>query len=300
MGEALMFRAGGGSGGDSGGSWELCTQIYEQNSTFTMPYNVKDGQVYVRIFGAGGGGIGKVEWNTTWYEDLICGAGGGGGYMNNGWVTLGAGVTVQVNIGKGAKSAAGGTSTFGTYLSAAGGSAGVSSAGKDNGGDGASGGGGNGWGSDVFGGRGYQFGGGGGRYPFNDGNNRGQGGPLGGNAATNGINTMATISEADVINADGIGHGRSGTSGTYPGGGGYGANGGNDLKTCGGSRHATGGGGGYGAAGQGGSNAGGGGSYGPGGHGPNSNGTRGGGGSGGGNTWGGNGICIIWYYKKKV
>ena len=310
MGEALMFRAGSGGGG----SYQYKSEIFTTNGIFTMPGGVKDNQVYVRIFGGGGGGS-CLDYMST-YEDSYpdgWGHGGGGGWMNNGWVTLDPGTIVQINIGSGGNGGkytgsynyfrgnSGGITTFGTYLSANGGSG----AGYDGGGNGGSGGGGS---FTANGGTGYQFGGGGSGYHWMcKGGSGGQWGGNGGNnntTATNGINTLNSIQESDLINADGIGYGIGGASysnqhyGGGGGGGGYGANGGNAGKATRG--YGGGGGGGYGKAGVGGDYGGGGGSYGRGasyGIAPQ----YGGGGLGGYTETAGsgaNGICIIHYFAK--
>ena len=121
MGEAMMFRypSEGGSSGNT-----LITQIFKENSNFTVPKGVK--QVDVRIFGGGGGGISK---------RTISGAGGGGGWMNNAIINVTPGEVIPITIGAGglgkfntassiANAGSGGTTSFGTYLSAAGGKGG--------------------------------------------------------------------------------------------------------------------------------------------------------------------------------
>ncbi|MBR3600452.1 MAG: hypothetical protein IKL53_11330 [Lachnospiraceae bacterium] len=311
MGEALMFRAGAGGNGSSGGNYELVTHVIETNQTFVMPEGVKDNQVYVRIFGGGGGGSKFVNSQNNYKA-----AGGGGGWMNNGYVNLGTGSRIDIIIGLGGSiNNSGGTTTFGTYLSAAGGGGGYGSIGGSGGAGGGS------WYNN--GGIGYQFGGGGGGE-FGFGGTGGQWGGAGGSSsslyggapAQNGINTIISINESDIINSDAIGYGRGGAwiSKTYTGagGGGYGANGG-DVHVTSEYCYCGAGGGGYGAAGCGGNvyqnndsgkkyhYAGGGGAYGHGGSSKNGsigNGYRGGGGAG--NSNGGNGICLIWYYKKSV
>ncbi|MBR3598782.1 MAG: hypothetical protein IKL53_02785 [Lachnospiraceae bacterium] len=299
-----MFRAGSGEGG----SYTFITEIFESSASFTVPTGVKNNEFHVRIFGGGGSGfVNTSDW----------GSGGGGGWMNNALLTLQPGTAISVTIGVGgtqiytnSSGKAGGSSSFGTYLSANGGSGGN----NRTGGSGGSGGGASGS-YNVNGGTGYQFGGGAVRATQNG--NVGVGGSMGGNGglttsrsnldSENGINTVTIISEADSFNADGIGYGLCGDN--RGGGGGYGANGGSE---------GCGGGGGYGAAGFGGSSdgygAGGGGAYGPGGgrYTPLTNdgwldedntisitASRGGGGAGiQGLLNGGNGICIIQYYKK--
>ena len=311
MGEALMFRAG--SGGDiGGGSWTLKTEFIDSTRQFYIPDNIKDNQIFVRLFGGGGGGC--------WFRvsgSGIAMAGGGGGWMNSGFVNVTPGETVTVTIGSGGannggtslsvmQAKSGGTTSLGSYLSAAGGTGAYLriDSGNDrpiqtNAGSGGAGGGAYANRNNVVGGRGYQFGGG-----AASGNNAtvGSGGEWGGaggtsyGAASNGINTISIIDETDVYNSYGIGYGVGG--GASGGGGGYGANGGSVLQYSSGA----GGGGGYGANGNGGcasstatDQAGGGGAYGHGG-GASSNPTYGGG--GGAKSAGASGICILQYYVK--
>ena len=224
-----MFRAGSGGGDMGGGSYELVTHVITNNQVFTMPENVKDGQIHVRIFGAGGGGYHA----TSSWSNPDSAAGGGGGYMNNGWISLAAGSTVEITIGKGTANA-GGVTLFGTYLSANGGQAGSGASG----GNGGSGGGGS-----YHGGFGYQFGSGGGADGttyYIGGNAVSLWGGNGGSwskSAKDGTNTIGIISEDDMINANGIGYGKAGIN-QCAGGGGYGANGGNggwaNEENCGG------------------------------------------------------------------
>ncbi|MBR3600453.1 MAG: hypothetical protein IKL53_11335 [Lachnospiraceae bacterium] len=341
MGEALMFRAGSG-GGIEVDPYKLVTEIYENNAVFTMPSGVKDNQIHVRIFGGGGSGANRIM-PSTWVTDrdqTDFGSGGGSGWMNNGFVSLVVGSKVNITIGAGGKATinktsagygnSGGTSTFGSYLSANGGEAGQSLMGMY-GGNGGSGGGSGGDGG--CGGIGYQFGGGGSVQGWQQ-SNGGMYGGLGGNGnnkPTNGINTIATTNESDPYISDSIGYGLADLSSftlwstTYyaGGGGGLGGNGGaggylkyycsNNSKWY---NYAMGGGGGggYGKNGYGGKGpGGGGGGYGPGGDYGN-DGIRGGGGGAGGfcyclnanprynNTQagnGGNGICIIQYFKER-
>ena len=155
MGNALIVGRGGG--GSASSKYELKTEIYEADKLWVVP-KAKDQKFSIRIFGGGGCG------DST--------AGGGGGFMNNGDLTLSQGSTVQITIGLGGNngqtSNSGGTTSFGTYLSANGGGAAISGIG----GSGGSGGGGTIVSSInrsdkssnlklVTGGIGYQFGGGG-------------------------------------------------------------------------------------------------------------------------------------------
>ena len=318
MGEALMFRAGG----EGGGSYAFVTEIIESSKVYTVPTGIKNNQIHVRIFGGGGGGGKNGSGAST-----TC-AGGGGGWMNNGWINVSQGSTIQVTIGAGGNGClyndngnSGGTTSFGTYLSAAGGTGGIINGSNIYGGNGGAGGGASSS-RNSHGGIGYQFGGGGiwttggtscnnctvgtgGQWGGNGGlqKNSGTTAPSSNISPENGINTIATIQESDGINALAIGYGKAGVN-YGGGGGGYGANGGNGN---------AGGGGGYGPAGYGGEGrntcAGGGGAYGHGGgYCTNSSNnvfyispTHGGGGAGistAGYKDGANGICIIQYYQK--
>lgn len=205
MGESLIIRKG--SGGSSSGN-RIITEIIIENTNWVVP-KAKNG-ISVRIFGGGGAGYNSAS-----------GGGGGGGWMNNDIFTnLTPGQVIPINIGAGGTvlwnstntswySTAGGTTTFGSYLSAAGGEAGK----WDMGGNGGSGGGGN------SGGIGYQFGGGGGGA--GDGGNGGLWGG-GGGGITNGGN-------GGTYGGGGGGGGTNnrtthygGNGGTYGGGGGVG------------------------------------------------------------------------------
>lgn len=345
MGEALMFRAGGDETG--GGKYKFVTEIYETNTTFIMPSNVKDNQVYVRIFGAGGGGGSYLDsWD---YIDQEAAAGGGGGWVIRDIINIVEGEVISITIGTGGNAASyvgerncnGGITSFGTYLSANGGGSPYSNNGL-HGGDGGAGGGAasivtynyN----KIWGGNGYQFGGGGviAMGSLSNSNiHKGIGGPNGGNGgigmnggyqgnnnhtnANDGINTILSISESDSYNADCIGYGKAGNNlNAGSGGGGYGANGGDGYGNI--SKWpgiAPGGGGGYGKGGTGGCGyfrlgnetsvntngitCGGGGSYGCGGGynvANNSWYNPGYGGGGRSGGKGGSGLVILQYYKK--
>lgn len=181
MSEAIISRRGYTAAGKP----ELRTETIAINTNWTVPSGIRNKTIYVRLFGGGGGGIG-----------------GGGGYMNNGEISVTPGEIIPITIGIGGNSNtygggnAGGTTSFGTYLSASGGDG--YSGGIDNGGSGGAGGGG-----ENHGGRGYQFGGGGcGRGNGGSGGTWGGGG--GGSAASN--------------------YSNGGSGGTYGGGGGGGVN----------------------------------------------------------------------------
>ena len=133
MSEAIISRRGS-SGGSGGG--QLRTEIIASNVNWTVPNH--KGNISVRIFGGGSAYMPEGQ------------GGGGSGWMNNGeFSNLTPGQIIPITIGdgdiysRGNFTGSGGTSSFGTYLSANGGS------GPDGGAGGP-------------GGDGYQFGGGGG------------------------------------------------------------------------------------------------------------------------------------------
>ena len=319
MSEAIISRRGSGGGSSGGGT--LRTEIIAFNTNWVVPNHI--GSISVRLFGGGSAGYGGEQ-------------GGCGGWMNNKDLSLSNGIVVPITIGIGGKmlntsGISGGTTSFGTYLSANGGTniAGGSGGGGSNG--------------RYGGGTGYQFGGGGGKisvqfvninYEGGDGGiwgggggGNGKGGTYGGNgcvrlgSAENGTNTMSNSS----VPVNMRGYGIAGQSTYGAGGGGFGGNGGNGVYSPSGQRGMCGGGGGYGIGASGGNagmyqygdgGGGGGGGYnsrggnggmswgggGGGGYGDGGGGTAlgvdGGIGAGGAGTGkGGNGICIVEYYQ---
>ena len=154
MAEAIISRRGSNQSGPKVNK-VLRTETITGNTNWTVPISVNN-EFSVRIFG--GGGVSP----------------GGGGWMNNGEFTLTPNDTIQITIGRGGNwqnryQHTGGTSSFGTYLSAVGGD-------ELNGGSGGGG-----------GGIGYQFGGGGGSYNGGRGGIWGGGGGGGGGFGGNGI-----------------------------------------------------------------------------------------------------------------
>ena len=151
--------------------------LFDESSTFTVPKAV--GQKFVVLAqGGGGGGFGMTNG----------GGGGGGGYAAISTITLPVGNIVPITIGAGGISPTvkgdiklGGTTSFGTYVSAAGGE----SASGANGGSGGSGGGGGGGDGGGSGGSGGVYGGGGGCTKGAGGN----GGVYGGGGGTGGSNS---------------------------------------------------------------------------------------------------------------
>ncbi len=105
-------------------------------SNFTAPVT---GWYWVEVYGAGGGA--GVYTGTNAEE----GEGGGGGGYAGGWLYLAAGTTVPVTIGAGGTTngagsgTAGGTSSFGSYMTATGGGPGTSGGGAGAGGVGSGG-----------------------------------------------------------------------------------------------------------------------------------------------------------------
>lgn len=159
MGEVMICRGGRGGGNSHAGLENvLTTLIFNANDTWTVPEGVVNNEVSVRIFGGGANGTGYNSANPS--ASSIVGVGGGSGWMNNDILKLGAGDQIKITIGD----AGGGTSSFGSYLVAYGGSRG----------DGGAGG---GTSSSSNGGIGYQFGGGG---VYQEGGYGGNGGVWGG------------------------------------------------------------------------------------------------------------------------
>ena len=324
MGEAIISRGGGtGSSGSSGVNGNFRTEIITASTLWKVPENLKDGTVSVRIFGGGAGGA----KTSAGYGS----SGGGGGFMNNAIIDVSNDSEIYISIGKGGlpeyNGYTGGTTSFGTFLSALGGGVDVCARGGSGGGGFI--------GSMGVGGIGFQFGGGGGGcYKSNRGYG-GNGGKWGGGGAggdqniarggclyENSQNTLQvtgysglagngggwynyTANAENGTNTIGMkldfeGAGLAGISvNKYQfggGGGGYGGNGGNSFTNSGG------GGGGYGGNGGNGTNigsynvaGGGGGGYGGDGGDARSNIAGGGGGygkHGKGGGWDDNNNCI--------
>lgn len=104
------------------------TEVIKESTGWTVPD--VDGPVNVRIFGGGAGGQAE---KTTFFNFFFYdgGCGGGGGHMATKDIMLTRGKNVLITIGKGGakgagngngeRGSAGGTSSFGTYISANGG-----------------------------------------------------------------------------------------------------------------------------------------------------------------------------------
>lgn len=311
----------------------LKTEVITKTQTWTVPDGVTSVNVF--LFGGGGGaGYSAYKEASGVYDTNASGGGGGGGggYMAKSTFTVTPKQTINVTIGAGgAVSKAGGTTSFGSLLSANGGSAGgdgttdgYSRGYGGKGGDGGSGGAGN-YGSHTVpatnpssitylenggdGGNGAQFGGGAGSIEAKGGNggtygggggaggngnySGGTGGQYGGAGGASKKNGTNGTDTTNVADIDFKGTGKAGTGYSDNGGGGGGGGyGGNGGN---GAFYEGGGGGGYG--GNGGSSGGGGGGYGAPAYG------KGGGGYGvnnyghGGdrNSAGASGICILTY-----
>ena len=147
MSEAIITRRGGKGGG---GVFEVTQEFITANKNWTVPATY-DGVFKVVVVGAGG------------YGGTSTGGGGGGsGWMNNRQFTnLTVNQSIRITIGNVKYGGTGGTTSFGSYLSANGGT-------SEDWGRGGNGGAGGGAGSSfiyndrIGGGIGYQFGGGGG------------------------------------------------------------------------------------------------------------------------------------------
>lgn len=126
MAEAIISRRGYGTEGKPPAP-VLKTQLYVENGTFITP-NTINNSFSILLFGGGGGGRSQVN-----------SGGGGGGNMNLNTLELPANTSITITIGLGGSSGqTGGTTSFGTFLSATGGRCGETTG---NGGNGGSGGG---------------------------------------------------------------------------------------------------------------------------------------------------------------
>ena len=250
MGEALIIRSGGGS--QSSGGYVPKTVLINSNQTWTVP-KAKNQEFMVRIFGAGGrGNTVNSTRDPTIGADVTYRTGGGGGNMNNALLKLNVGEVITISIGN-IGYTNGGTTSFGTYLSATGGEISIG----QNGGNGGTGGGGfrkggdgyyGGGGSGMQGGNGGTYGGGGAGMSKGGISLGGYGN--GGDKTNNATDGLNTINIAGTI--DFPGYGKAGKG--YGGGGGYGGNGGANFGGGGGYggdggsgyQYHSGGGGGYG------------------------------------------------------
>lgn len=318
---------------------ETVKEEITSSRTWTVPEGVTE--IFVQVFGGGSGGDATARGSGI---SSYPGAGGSGGHMAMGVFTVTPGTQYTITIGaggtggkRGTAPGAGGKTSFGSLISAAGADApslmvsgnGGTSGGA--GGDASSNGASNNY-NHYAGNASYGGAGGGGGNIYNTNTYTGYGGIYGGSttskedatrnylslAGENGVNVAAQhgfgIEYAKYIGTGteyaGGGYGGNAGSGSHGGGGGYLANGGKDNKGTSSSDFGGGGGGGW-MGGNGGANtsngAGGGGGYGPNkiaGDGANGGGKGGlgyGAGGGGCNTGtageGAPGICIIKYKK---
>lgn len=258
VGNSYSYSAGYYTGGTitASNAYKYKTEVITYNTNWVVPA-AKNNSFDVLAYGAGGGGSSRYS------------CGGGGGWMNRKTLILTPGTSITITIGVGGlpyngkgDGDSGGTTSFGSYISANGGGGGVWDGGGGSGGSGGSGGGGA-----YQGGIGYQFGNGGwgNGYKY----------------ATNGTNTASYSNVPSQFR----GWGRKGNNWSTSqdncwsaGGGGYGGNGG-DAWDSGGLYFFAGGGGG-GGLGDGGSK----------------DKAAGIGAGGGPEGQGGNGIVIIQYY----
>lgn len=228
MGEAMIIRAGG-AGGNANVIYSPGTNIITTNTEWRVP-RAKNQEFMVRLFGAGGGCSGTSSGYKPDYWTYR--GGGGGGNMNNGLLKLNAGDIIPITIGTASYMGSGGTTSFGTYLSASGGEAGYDSKGGNGGtggggaygpgGSGTYGGGGGGCGRGDGGQGGTYGGGGGGRTGGKSIGGYGNGGNNS-TSATDGLDTSA------IPDIDYYGNGKGG--GIMGGGGGYGGPGGRGRKS---------------------------------------------------------------------
>ena len=145
-GQTAIVNAIGGIGGDSDSLYVV--EEITASKQWTVPQGVTE--IEVRLFGGGGGGSGGAIYAS--------GGGGGGGHMAFGTFTVTPGTTYQITIGAGGQGIsntepayAGGTTTFGSLLSADGGQGGS----EDQGGDGGTGGGGSSYWTSSIGASGF-------------------------------------------------------------------------------------------------------------------------------------------------
>ena len=274
--------------------------IYTETGSWTVPANVTSATVFV--MGGGGGAGGNLTYDSSYTS---FGGGGGAGRLKKQQLTITPGQSITVTIGAGGAAGVdrtgsgssggigsnGGTTSFGTLLSATGGNGGdggstPASGGGGNGGAGSAGGGGGACsGSGGSGGDGDYCGGGGaassssGAKGGNGGIYGGGGGAMSGTRASGGqyggaggvtASNLSAVAGTNTtsMSLDFIGEGKAGTNGITEnatterygggaGGGGYGGNGGNggngdvSLDESAPSYGASGGGGGYGGNGYG-------------------------------------------------
>ena len=128
MSDAIIARGSRSGSSQSQKIKVLQSEIITQNTQWVVPIDAVNNMFSVRIFGGGGGGASVNREN---------GCGGGGGWMNNADLELTPGSIIKIDIGSGgsyshsnfnssysyinSEASSGGTTFFGTLLSANGG-----------------------------------------------------------------------------------------------------------------------------------------------------------------------------------
>lgn len=196
-------------------------QTFISSGTFTVPTGVTS----VQVFCVGGGGSGGNGGNGGANK----GAGGGGGYTKTGVYTVTAGSKIAITVGAGGVNAgSGGSSSFGTYVSANGGNCSGESVLGSTGGSG--GGGGGTWNYTIPG------------YGGSDGNaGRGAGkkGEYYNGASGQGSTTRAFGESSGTLYAGGGGGGDYGSGSGGTGGAGGGGNGGTGISSSSAAKDGT-------------------------------------------------------------
>ena len=226
MSEVFICRGGSGSGSGKpypGAEKVLQTYLITADQDWVVPNDIINNELFVRVIGGGGG----------YYNPYCCG--GGGGWMNNATIKVGAGSVVPIKIGIGGGNyQTGGTTSFGTFISALGGSP----ASGTSGGSGGAG----GYSYNAQGGKGYQFGGGAGSWRGGNGGvwggggaPSGDGGYYGGGAGGGGDNINANAGNGGYYGGGGGAYNNYGIGGWYNDNGiwkqsGFGGNGGSNQK----------------------------------------------------------------------
>lgn len=107
-----------GPQGPAGSPVPIQMDIMTASGTWTMPSGTN--RVFVLVVGGGGAG-GSIPFLAQGNAPPVgSGGGGGGGYAQK-WISSGLPATVGVTVGQGSVGGVGGTSAFGTFLSATGG-----------------------------------------------------------------------------------------------------------------------------------------------------------------------------------
>lgn len=154
MGEAIIGRASSGGSGClfSGMTLDQYNSLIEDKVQIAISQNSAGQSIYrvagtyqftvpktgvydvICIGGGGGGGDQDTSWTGSWFN----GGGGAAGYTNSGMINLNKGDIISLTVGKGGNlreggeqgltlAESGGTTSFGSYLSANGGGGGAPS-----------------------------------------------------------------------------------------------------------------------------------------------------------------------------